>query len=178
MATKTAPESAPPRLATTYGDFDMHVFERGNARTDVVLVRGRQTDHRVPLVRVQAHCLTGTAFGSTMCDCSAQLAASFEIIRRAPFGAIVYLDQEGRNYGLASKAQIIRLMNEGRTLEQAQQACGRARSRLDYSGVCAMLEAAGLRGPIDLLVGSPAKADALSKAGVDIRRVVLLNPKG
>lgn len=48
----------------------------------------------VPLVRVHSECLTGEAFGSSRCDCAAQLRFAMQQIARDG-GVLVYFRQEG-----------------------------------------------------------------------------------
>ena len=68
-------------LPTNYGDFRMIAFESTlDGENHVALVRGNIENGQDVLVRVHSHCLTGDVFGSTQCDCRAQIERAMEII--------------------------------------------------------------------------------------------------
>jgi GTP cyclohydrolase II len=165
-------------MDTIYGRFEVSVFEQSPRSADIVLLHRSSLTAHVSLIRVQAHCLTSTAFRSTMCDCAAQIHGALTILQNAPFGILVYLDQEGRNYGLGAKVELMRLMNAGRTLGEARHQLGRTRSLLDFSSVPTMLSQVGVTGPVDLLTNSSYKAEALAGAGLEIRHRVPIPPSG
>jgi 3,4-dihydroxy 2-butanone 4-phosphate synthase/GTP cyclohydrolase II len=52
------------------------------------------------LVRVHTHCLTGEAFGATLCDCRALLDNSLRMIAEAGQGALIYLHNGARGFGI------------------------------------------------------------------------------
>lgn len=81
------------------------------------------------LLRVHDQCATSEVFGSLKCDCRQQLDASLEAMRAAAvsafdaapsgsansgiIGVLVYLPQEGRGIGLASKVAAYALQQSG-----------------------------------------------------------------
>ncbi len=93
-------------LPTAHGEFRVIAYESEieGGQSHVALVRGdvrsaAQTGEAV-LVRMQTHCLGGSLFGSTMCDCRGSLDASLEAIAREGRGALIYLHHTQRGFGL------------------------------------------------------------------------------
>jgi 3,4-dihydroxy 2-butanone 4-phosphate synthase/GTP cyclohydrolase II len=93
-------------LPTEHGEFRMVAFETqpgigaeaGESHT--ALVFGDISGPEPVLVRVQTHCLTGTIFHSTLCSCAATLDASLKAIAAEGRGALVYLHQTSRSFGV------------------------------------------------------------------------------
>jgi 3,4-dihydroxy 2-butanone 4-phosphate synthase/GTP cyclohydrolase II len=52
------------------------------------------------LVRVHTHCLAGDVFGTTLCDCRAVVDGSLRMIAEAGRGALVYLHNGTRGFGI------------------------------------------------------------------------------
>ena len=52
------------------------------------------------LVRVHTHCLAGDVFGATLCDCRAVVDNSLRMIAEAGRGALVYLHNGTRGFGI------------------------------------------------------------------------------
>jgi 3,4-dihydroxy 2-butanone 4-phosphate synthase/GTP cyclohydrolase II len=100
---------AEAQLPTTHGDFRMIAYETqpgigdeaGESHSALVLgdVSNAANDGPV-LVRVHTHCLSGNVFGSTLCDCAATVDASLAAIAAAGRGALIYLHQTQRGYGI------------------------------------------------------------------------------
>jgi 3,4-dihydroxy 2-butanone 4-phosphate synthase/GTP cyclohydrolase II len=93
-------------VPTAYGDFRMIAYESevDGAESHVALVYGeglgeKQTDEPV-LVRVHAHCLAGDVFGATTCDCRALVDNSLRMIAEAGRGALIYLHNGTRGFGI------------------------------------------------------------------------------
>lgn len=120
-------------------------------------------------VRIQAECLTSTAFGSTMCDCAKQIERGLRMVANQPNTHLIYLPQEARGWGLLSKVEIMRSMNAGLSLAEAQTKVGRPNGILSYHRVPDLLELAGLRCEIVLLTESAAKYAGVRATGVRLR---------
>jgi GTP cyclohydrolase II len=105
-----------------------------------------------------------------MCDCGRQIDAGVGLAASQPGGTLVYMPQEGRNYGLLSKVEIMRQMNSGLSLEAAQRAVGRPETRLSYDRIPELLDMLGLSRPVTLLTTSTAKVRAVTAAGVRVER--------
>src|SRR5438093_1898589 len=80
---------AQPKLPTRYGEFRIIAYESDiEQKNHLALVLGKIRPREPVLVRVHSECLTGDVFGSTRCDCGAQLEKAFEAISRAGKGMI------------------------------------------------------------------------------------------
>ncbi|MFE9813333.1 hypothetical protein [Streptomyces sp. NPDC005548] len=164
MSTALPPRTESAVMDTSYGPVAIHALSWPGEEPYVALrhpVPGERT-----LLRLQGQCVTSTAFASRMCDCREQIDAGLKLTATRPGGTMVYLPQEGRNYGLLSKVEIMRQMNRGLSLSEAQRAVGRPASRLSYERIPELLGALDLSGPITLLTGSTTKIQAVMAAGV------------
>jgi 3,4-dihydroxy 2-butanone 4-phosphate synthase/GTP cyclohydrolase II len=101
-------------LPTRYGDFRMIAYESevDGAESHVALVYGNRIDSQMGdetleqaedepvLVRVHTHCLTGDVFGGTLCNCHALVDNSLRMIAEAGSGALIYLHNGARGFGI------------------------------------------------------------------------------
>jgi 3,4-dihydroxy 2-butanone 4-phosphate synthase / GTP cyclohydrolase II len=94
-------------LPTQYGEFRMIAYESevNGTESHVALVYGsddtEKKDEDAPLlVRVHTHCLAGDVFGATLCDCRALVDSSMRMIAEAGRGALVYLHNGARGFGI------------------------------------------------------------------------------
>jgi 3,4-dihydroxy 2-butanone 4-phosphate synthase/GTP cyclohydrolase II len=100
-------------LPTPCGDFRMIAYESevDGAESHVALVYSDPAcgDPAAPgtteiaepmLVRVHTHCLAGDVFGATLCDCRAIVDSSLRMIAEAGRGALVYLHNGTRGFGI------------------------------------------------------------------------------
>jgi len=101
-------------LPTGYGDFRIIAYESDvdGAESHVALVYGNQIDNQMGdeslqqteaepvLVRVHTHCLAGDVFGATLCDCHALVDNSLRMIAEAGQGALIYLHNGARGFGI------------------------------------------------------------------------------
>lgn len=135
---------------------------------------GRRDDAGIPipltrpaLVRVESECLTGHVFGSSRCDCGAQLSAALERIQREGEGCIVYLRQEGRGIGLHNKLRAYKLQEQGLDTVQANEKLGLPVDRRDYGVGAQICRDLGLR-RIRVLTNNPKKINRLAVYGLEI----------
>jgi 3,4-dihydroxy 2-butanone 4-phosphate synthase/GTP cyclohydrolase II len=91
-------------LPTRYGDFRMISYESevDGAESHVALVYGDTAAHsdEPMLVRLHTHCLAGDVFGATLCDCRALVDNSLRMIAEAGRGALIYLHNGSRGFGI------------------------------------------------------------------------------
>ncbi|QMV17487.1 3,4-dihydroxy-2-butanone-4-phosphate synthase [Granulicella sp. 5B5] len=107
------------QLPTEHGEFRMIAYKNSAELTEkdimgssdatceshTALVFGDVSAGDEPvLVRVQTHCLTGGVFGSTLCSCAATIDASLAAIAAAGRGALIYLHQTNRGFGIGGSA--------------------------------------------------------------------------
>ena len=93
-------------LPTAHGEFRAIAYESEieGGQSHVALVRGdvrtAVQEGEAVLVRMQPHCLAGSVFGSTLCDCKATIDASLKAIAEAGRGALIYLHHTQRGFGV------------------------------------------------------------------------------
>jgi len=162
---------ASPQLPTERGAWTIHAFHTE--------LEGDPQPHEATLVRVHSECLTGDVFGSTRCDCGAQLHRAMEIIEREGKGAILYLRQEGRGIGLANKLRAYELQDRHhKDTVEANVALGFGADMRDYGVGAQILYDLGIR-RLRLMTNNPGKYVALKGYGLEIvERVPLESPPG
>jgi GTP cyclohydrolase II len=155
-------------LPTRFGTFTLCGFydnREGKEHTAIVQgeVAGRE---RVPL-RVHSECHTGDVWGSLRCDCRDQLEAAVRHIAKQPFGAVVYMKQEGRNIGLLNKIKAYQLQDLGLDTVEANQYLGFPPDARDYKVAARIIELLGIRS-VALLTNNPDKIGQLTQEGIPI----------
>ena len=171
---------ASPQLPTDRGTWTIHAFHTElEDRTHVALVMGDPAPGEPTLVRVHSECLTGDVFGSSRCDCGAQLHRAMEMIEREGRGAILYLRQEGRGIGLANKLRAYELQDQHhKDTVEANLALGFQADHRDYGVGAQILYDLGIR-RLRLMTNNPGKYVALKGYGLElVERVPLEAPAG
>jgi 3,4-dihydroxy 2-butanone 4-phosphate synthase/GTP cyclohydrolase II len=100
-------------LPTQFGDFRMIAYESevDGGESHIALVRGDVASGDEPvLVRVHSHCLAGDVFSTTLCDCSNIMQQSLRLIAEAGRGALVYLHNTSKGFGIDRTIQPPRLV--------------------------------------------------------------------
>jgi 3,4-dihydroxy 2-butanone 4-phosphate synthase/GTP cyclohydrolase II len=162
-------------LPTEFGEFRMIAYESevDGGESHLALTFGDLSDNSEPvLVRVQTHCLTGSVFGSTLCDCRSTVDASLRAIAAEGRGALVYLHQTQRGYGIDRSTQLergnlgrLQLHHRGSATERSSDPDTRILRQVGLGGQ--ILSDLGIR-RIRLLSNQPTHIPALQGFGIEI----------
>ena len=90
-------------LPTPFGEFRMIAYESevDGGESHIALVLGDVAQVEEPvLVRVHTHCLAGDVFGTPLCDCQLVVRRSLQMIAEAGRGALVYLHNNTKGFGI------------------------------------------------------------------------------
>ncbi|MCH9690073.1 MAG: 3,4-dihydroxy-2-butanone-4-phosphate synthase [Gammaproteobacteria bacterium] len=151
----------------THGDFTMTLFQNKiDSAEHFTLMKEPVDTQSNPLVRIHSECITGDLFGSTRCDCGAQLDASLELIAKEG-GVLVYLRQEGRGIGLTNKLKAYALQDTGLDTVEANVHLGLPVDSRDYAVAFQLLRSLGLK-QVRLLTNNPLKIEALEQYGMTV----------
>jgi len=154
-------------LPTAHGEFRMIAYESETdpSESHVALVYGDVSGDEVVPVRVHTHCLAGDVFGTTLCDDRRIVDSSLRMIAEAGRGALVYLHNGSKGFGIDRTVQPHRI-----TLHREQR--GRVDDRSQRT-----LRQVGLGGQIlsdlgihkiQLLTNTPTHVPALQGFGIEI----------
>jgi GTP cyclohydrolase II len=132
-----------------------------------------------PLVRLHSECFTGDLLGSLRCDCGPQLHTALDRIAADGSGVLLYLAQEGRGIGLASKLRAYALQDRGLDTVDANRALGWQADERNFLVAATMLDQLGLN-RVRLLTNNPDKLAALAACGIEIesREELIIPPNG
>ena len=164
---------AKAKLPTKFGVFTIHAFTEETPRgvkEHAALVMGYPKDGC--LVRVHSACVTSEVFGSLRCDCADQFEAAQRMIAHAGEGILIYLDQEGRDIGLANKIKAYALQDRGADTVEANEQLGLPIDARHYHVAVDILRHFRLNA-IRLLTNNPEKIDSLEREGIAVERVAL-----
>jgi len=159
---------AEAKLPTEWGDFLIAGYRSKTSEEDfVVLYKGELRPDLPTLVRIHSQCLTGDVFGSSKCDCGAQLHRTLEMIQAEGRGAIVYQQQEGRGIGILNKIRAYALQDAGADTVEANERLDLPVDARDYRQCAEVLFDLGLC-KVKVISNNPGKLRALEEAGLEI----------
>ena len=144
------------------------VFRTADDAADhLAIVIGAPEAEDAPLVRLHSECFTGDLLDSLRCDCGPQLRGAIRRMAEAGAGVLLYLAQEGRGIGLASKLRAYALQDRGLDTLDANRALGWEADERSFRIAATMLETLGIR-RVRLMTNNPEKLRALAACGIDI----------
>ena len=164
-------------LPTEYGEFRAIAYNNMvDQNTHLALVKGEIKPGDKVLVRVHSECLTGDVFGSRRCDCGWQLQAAMKMIEKEGKGVILYMRQEGRGIGLASKLQAYELQEKGLDTVEANLKLGFKADLRDYGIGAQILVDLGVK-DMRLITNNPKKIIGLEGYGLRVAERVPIQMK-
>ena len=159
---------AAPHLPTSFGEFRLIAYRSDVTHEEhIALVHGEIGEEEPVLVRVHSQCLTGDVFGSSRCDCGAQLSLAMEKIVAEGKGVFLYLLQEGRGIGLIIKLKAYELQDQGHDTVSANEKLGFPPDIRNYGVGSQILRDLGVR-KIRLMTNNPSKYVAIGGFGLEI----------
>ncbi|MCE9627257.1 MAG: GTP cyclohydrolase II [Candidatus Eisenbacteria bacterium] len=174
MATAPSPQALPLQilsvadLPTRFGEFRVVAFTPDEHGDDhVAIVRGKVRGMSDVPMRIHSECLTGDVLGSLRCDCRDQLTTALEQLGGEPFGALLYLRQEGRGIGLGNKIRAYALQDCGHDTVEANHMLGFGDDERDYRVAVDMVHALGIES-VKLMTNNPRKLEGLRQHGVPV----------
>jgi GTP cyclohydrolase II len=164
-------------LPTRFGTFTLYGFfdSRENKEHTAIVQGSVEGKERVPL-RVHSECHTGDVWGSLRCDCRDQLEAAVRHIAGQPFGAVVYMKQEGRGIGLLNKIKAYQLQDLGLDTIEANQFLDLPVDARDYKVAARIIQLLKIRS-VALLTNNPDKIGQLTAEGIEVAdRIPIIIP--
>jgi 3,4-dihydroxy 2-butanone 4-phosphate synthase/GTP cyclohydrolase II len=166
-------------MPTEHGEFRMIAYESEveGGESHVALVYGDVSGGDVSggdvsggdaiPVRVHTHCLAGDVFSTTMCDCRAVMEESLRMIAEAGRGALVYLHNGSKGFGIDKSVEPHRVVfhRESRSKERSGERNERTLRQVGLGGQ--ILSDLGIT-KIRLLTNTPTHVPALQGFGIEI----------
>lgn len=141
--------------------------EKHGAQEHVAITVGHPDRQQPMVVRLHSSCFTGDILGSMRCDCGEQLQGAISNMAKAGGGIVLYVSQEGRGIGLASKLLAYQLQDAGLDTIEANQHLGFESDARRYHAAGTMLRALGVD-QIKLVTNNPLKIEALRNEGINV----------
>lgn len=128
-----------------------------------------------PLIRMHSSCYTGDLLNSLACDCNSQLMSALEKMDlyaedMKSYGVLLYLNQEGRGIGLASKSMTYNQQSKGLDTVEANEFLGYLDDERNFD--CAKFILQDLQiDACSLLTNNPKKTKFLARNGIRVDEI-------
>lgn len=156
------------KLPTRYGEFTIVGFyDKETKKEHTAIVKGDVSGREACPLRIHSECHTGDIFCSLRCDCREQLEESLKYMSQRPFGAVIYLKQEGRGIGLMNKIKAYALQDFGLDTIEANEYLGFPEDMRDYSVAAKIIKLLNIKS-IALLTNNPSKIKGLEAKGIEV----------
>lgn len=156
-------------MPTAHGEFRMIAYESEveGGESHVALVFGDVSGDEPVTVRVHTHCLAGDVFSTTLCDCRAVVENSLRMIAEAGRGALVYLHNGTKGFGIdrGTTPHRVAFHREQRLRERSDDRTQRTLRQVGLGGQ--ILSDLGIH-KIRLLTNTPTHVPALQGFGIEI----------
>lgn len=147
---------------------ELTVFREKHGVAEHVAITVGQPDLSKPVtVRLHSSCFTGDILGSMKCDCGEQLQHAITSMDQNGGGIVLYVSQEGRGIGLASKLLAYQLQYKGLDTIEANENLGFDSDERQYEAAVFMLGQLGVN-TIQLMTNNPLKIKALKAQGINV----------
>jgi len=155
-------------MPTIYGDFRLHVFrEKLTGERHLAFTKGEWTEEDPVLVRVHSANLLSDIFGSKRSNKTGVLQQCMMMVDKSEQGAVLYMDQMGRGFGVVDQITALKLQEEGLSKEEIRAKLGSKMDARDYGIGAQMLHALGIR-KLRLLTNNPVKRVGLNSFGLEM----------
>ena len=145
----------------------VQVHRPPDGRAEHYAVRLGAPDPDAPvLCRIHSACFTGDVLGSLKCDCGPQLQAALAAMAEEG-GILLYLNQEGRGIGLASKMRAYALQDRGLDTVEANHRLGFEDDERRFALAADMLRGLGVP-RVRLMTNNPRKLEQLAATGIEV----------
>lgn len=141
--------------------------QKPNGSEHVALLKKAWEPSEPILIRVCSSRTAGDTFGPMRCGCGEQLHKVMELIEKAGKGAIVYLNQEGRDIGLMEKIGTYRLQEDDMDTVGINICLRHLADERDYGAGAQILCELGVH-RMCLLTSSPVRRVGLEAYGLEI----------
>lgn len=159
-------------MPTIYGDFKVHVFrEKLTGERHLAFTKGEWTEDDPVLVRVHSANLLSDIFGSKRSDKTGVLQQSMMMVDKEKKGAVLYMDQMGRGFGVIDQITAIKLQDDGLSKEEIRSKLGSTMDARDYGIGAQILHSLGIR-KFKLLTNNPVKRVGLNSFGLEMTEEV------
>ncbi len=152
-------------LNTRWGVWTERAFLFGKQDIIALTLGNWAGEEEVP-IRIHSTCFSAHYLESTECDCREQLEAAYELIAAHGKGALIFLEQDGRDNGHVALMRAAQYAKRFRSTQSAAySALGYPADNREYRGAALVASRIGIRRAL-LLTNNPTKIAALEERGI------------